>query len=156
MLLPSLVEPEVASCGFQGLNGLDVWGAFGFVFPNALNDDFWLSVVELDELDPGGDHGAKGFCFSEDCCLLLLSNALYDIVFSLAWGDDAETAELPRTELWLSLCVLGLADLEDDSRSFVPADAPDDVEVDVELGFQGLKGFEVSGAFGLLPAPTAP
>jgi hypothetical protein len=79
---------------------------------------------------------------------LLLSNALCDS-FSLAC-DDATDVELPLTEL--SLCELCLVKLEDDSRSLAAADAPDDAAV-VELGFQGLKGLEVSGAFGLFPPP---
>jgi hypothetical protein len=148
---PAFAESDVVCCGFQGLNGSDLWGACGFVFPNALNDDFWLPALELDAVDPGGDHGANGFCFSE-ACGMRLSNSLCDF-FSLAWYDAPEV-ELPLTVLRLSLCVLGLADLEDDPRSFVPAEALAAEEVDV-VGFQGLKGFEVSRACGLLPPPKA-
>jgi hypothetical protein len=128
---------------------LDDCGVLGFVFPNALKEDFWLWLVELDVVDPGGDQGANGFCFSV-ACDLLLSNVLCDSL-SLAC-DNAPDVELPLTELLL--CELCLVKLEDDSPSLAAADAPDDAAV-VELGFQGLKGLEVSGAFGLFPPPKA-
>ena len=79
-----------------------------------------------------------------------MSNELCDS-FSLAC-DDAPDVELPLTEI--RLCELCLVKLEDDSPSLAAADAPDDAAV-VELGFQGLKGLEVSGAFGLFPPPKA-
>lgn len=140
------------ACGFHGLKGFDVSGAFGLLPPKALNEDFSfadeledveeesrplevpefrelvaLEDVESDELEPCGFQGLKGLYLS-GAFGLSLPDALYDGVLELEDVEGDEYESLPFVDELVEL----MEELE-------------------ACGLHGLNGLDASGAFGLLP-----